>query len=124
MAIGSASSASGSWARGWRRTLRAAGFELTVWNRTARKGRAVGGATTARPSPTAPPRWRGASDVVITMVVDGAQVETVLLGADGVAEGARGGPALRRHVDDRAGRRAADRRRAGRARTCASSTRR
>ena len=39
---------------------------------------------------------------VITMVVDGPQVEQVLLGEDGAAHGRRAGHALRRHVDDRA----------------------
>ena len=51
------------------------------------------------------------ADVVITMVVDGAQVEAMLLGEDGAADGARAGDAVRRHVDDRAGGRAPHRRR-------------
>src|SRR5437763_4492602 len=70
--------------------LRRAGFELTVWNRTpgrAREWAAVHGGTVAdRPADVA-----AASEVVVTMVVDGDQVERVLLGDGGVAEGARRG---------------------------------
>jgi 3-hydroxyisobutyrate dehydrogenase-like beta-hydroxyacid dehydrogenase len=70
--------------------LRRAGFELTVWNRTAERAREwaeVHGAEVApRPADVA-----AASDVVITMVVDGAQVERVLLGEDGAVAGARPG---------------------------------
>jgi 3-hydroxyisobutyrate dehydrogenase len=70
--------------------LRRAGYELTVYNRTrerAERFAAEHGATVA-----ATPADVGArSDVVITMVVDGAQVETVLLGPDGVAEDASAG---------------------------------
>jgi 3-hydroxyisobutyrate dehydrogenase-like beta-hydroxyacid dehydrogenase len=64
-----------------------AGHELTVWNRTAEKARAWsevhGGTVAATPAQAA-----AAADVVITMVVDGPQVEAVLVGPDGVAEGA------------------------------------
>ncbi|HEY5316975.1 MAG TPA: NAD(P)-dependent oxidoreductase [Solirubrobacteraceae bacterium] len=70
--------------------LRGAGFELTVWNRTRSKAEtfaAQHGATVVH----TPAQAAAASDVVITMVVDGAQVEHVLLGSDGVATGARPG---------------------------------
>jgi 3-hydroxyisobutyrate dehydrogenase-like beta-hydroxyacid dehydrogenase len=70
--------------------LRRAGFELTVWNRTrerAREWAAVHGADVAeRPADVG-----AASQIVITMVVDGDQVEEVLLGDGGVAEGAHPG---------------------------------
>src|SRR4029453_14408648 len=70
--------------------LRRAGYELTVYNRTRERAEAWAaehGATVA-----APPGWVGAaSDVTITMVVDGAQVQDVLLGEDGVAHGAAEG---------------------------------
>jgi 3-hydroxyisobutyrate dehydrogenase len=70
--------------------LRRAGFEVTVWNRTVEKAeiwaREHGGELAASPAAVAE-----ASDVVITMVVDGGQVESVLLGDDGVADGARDG---------------------------------
>src|SRR5919197_1113416 len=68
--------------------LRRAGFELTVWNRTAERAREWaafhGGQGAERPADVA-----AASDVVVTMVVDGDQVEQVLLGEGGAAEGAR-----------------------------------
>ena len=64
--------------------LRRAGYELTVFNRTRERAEAFAaehGATVAG----TPAEVGAASDVVITMVVDGAQVEAVLLGEDGVA---------------------------------------
>jgi 3-hydroxyisobutyrate dehydrogenase-like beta-hydroxyacid dehydrogenase len=67
--------------------LRAAGYELTVYNRTRERADAWaaedGGTVVASPAEVG-----AASDAVITMVVDGAQVQEVLLGEDGVAEGA------------------------------------
>lgn len=74
--------------------LAAAGHELTVWNRTAATAEAFAAqhAVTAAASPLAAAT---AADLVITMVVDGAQVEQVLLGPDGAATA--GGP--RRFAD-------------------------
>ena len=70
--------------------LRRAGFGLTVYNRTretAEEWAAEHGGVAA-----ATPREVGErSDVVITMVVDGEQVEALLLGEDGAVEGARPG---------------------------------
>src|SRR3954451_10258792 len=70
--------------------LRHAGFELTVWNRTAERAHewvaAHGGAVADRPADVA-----AASDVVVSMVVEGSQVERILLGDGGVADGARPG---------------------------------
>ena len=67
--------------------LRRAGFELNVFNRTRERADAWaaehGGAVADSPRAAA----EGA-DVVITMVVDGAQVEAMLLGPDGAVEGA------------------------------------
>ena len=70
--------------------LRRAGYPLTVFNRTrstaerwARDHEAVVAAT--------PAEVGRHSDLVITMVVDGGQVESVLLGPDGVVEGAQPG---------------------------------
>jgi 3-hydroxyisobutyrate dehydrogenase len=65
--------------------LRKAGFELVVWNRTratAEQWAERHGADVAD-SPSALAR---SSEVVVTMVVDGPQVEAVLLADDGVAE--------------------------------------
>jgi 3-hydroxyisobutyrate dehydrogenase-like beta-hydroxyacid dehydrogenase len=70
--------------------LRRAGFELTVYNRTRETAEAWAsehGATVAG----SPAEVAQASDVVFSMVVDGAQVEHVLLGDDGAVHGARDG---------------------------------
>jgi 3-hydroxyisobutyrate dehydrogenase-like beta-hydroxyacid dehydrogenase len=64
--------------------LRRAGYELTVFNRTTERAEAFAsehGATVA----ATPADVGAASDLVITMVVDGAQVDAVLLGEDGAA---------------------------------------
>jgi 3-hydroxyisobutyrate dehydrogenase len=70
--------------------LRRAGFELTVYNRTRERADAWvaehGGSVAASPRELAE-----RSDVVITMVVDGGQVEALLLGEDGALAGARPG---------------------------------
>lgn len=85
-----------------------AGFPLTVWTRTP--GKAASWAQEhARPEPhpqgvgragerpasiavaDTPAEVARASDIVVSMVVDGDQVEHVLLGEGGVAEGAREG---------------------------------
>ena len=86
--------------------LARAGYELTVFNRTRERAEAWaaehGGHVAGSPREVAE-----RSDVVITMVVDGAQVEEMLLGETAPLP-ARAGHAVRRHVDDRAGRRAPD----------------
>jgi 3-hydroxyisobutyrate dehydrogenase-like beta-hydroxyacid dehydrogenase len=67
-----------------------AGFELTVWNRTASKEKKFrvqhGTASAATPAQAA-----AEAEIVVTMVVDGPQVQRVLLGEDGVAAGAKPG---------------------------------
>jgi 3-hydroxyisobutyrate dehydrogenase-like beta-hydroxyacid dehydrogenase len=71
-------------------SLRAAGYELTVHNRTRERAEAWvaehGGRVAATPREAA----EGA-DAVITMVVDGPQVEELLLGDEGAAAGAAEG---------------------------------
>jgi 3-hydroxyisobutyrate dehydrogenase len=70
--------------------LRRAGYELTVYNRTRERADAWAaehGGTVA----STPAEVGAASDVVVTMVVDGAQVAEVLLGQHGVAEAAAPG---------------------------------
>ncbi|HWM08283.1 MAG TPA: NAD(P)-dependent oxidoreductase [Solirubrobacteraceae bacterium] len=71
-------------------SLRREGFELTVFNRTRERAEAWaaehGGHVAASPREVAE-----RSDVVITMVVDGEQVERMLLGEDGAVEGAADG---------------------------------
>ena len=67
--------------------LARAGFELTVWNRTpatAQAWAAEHGASVA----ASPQALASNSDVVITMIVDGPQVEAVLLGEEGAGHGA------------------------------------
>ena len=70
--------------------LARAGYDVAVYNRTAAKAEAWvaerGGRLAASPRAAA----EGAA-AVITMVVDGAQVEEVLLGDDGAAHGAAPG---------------------------------
>src|SRR5215213_5655753 len=67
--------------------LAKAGYELTVFNRTRERAEAWvqehGGAVAGSPREVAE-----RSDVVITMVVDGAQVEAMILGEDGALAGA------------------------------------
>jgi 3-hydroxyisobutyrate dehydrogenase-like beta-hydroxyacid dehydrogenase len=70
--------------------LARAGYELTVFNRT----RATADAWAAEHGGTvaeSPAAVGGASDVVISMVVDGDQVREVLLGEHGVVQGAARG---------------------------------
>ena len=70
--------------------LARAGFDLVVWNRTAETAHewvTEHGAEVA----ASPAQVAERSDVVITMVVDGDQVESVLLGTGGVATAARAG---------------------------------
>jgi 3-hydroxyisobutyrate dehydrogenase-like beta-hydroxyacid dehydrogenase len=70
--------------------LARAGFELTVYNRTRERAEAWvaehGGAVAESPREVGE-----RSDVVVTMVVDGLQVEQLLLGDDGAAAAARPG---------------------------------
>jgi 3-hydroxyisobutyrate dehydrogenase-like beta-hydroxyacid dehydrogenase len=70
--------------------LAKAGYELTVFNRTRERAEAWaaehGGTVAGSPREVAE-----RSDVVITMVVDGAQVEETILGEDGALSGARSG---------------------------------
>ena len=70
--------------------LAKAGYELTVFNRTRERAEAWvaehGGQVAGTPREVAE-----RSDVVITMVVDGAQVEQMLFGEDGAVAGAEPG---------------------------------
>jgi 3-hydroxyisobutyrate dehydrogenase-like beta-hydroxyacid dehydrogenase len=70
--------------------LARAGYELTVFNRTRERAESWvaehGGTVAGSPREVAE-----RSDVVITMVVDGSQVEEMLLGEDGALAGARDG---------------------------------
>lgn len=64
-----------------------AGFPLTVWNRTAQTAERFAAEHGARVAAT-PAALAADCEIVVTMVVDGDQVASVLLGPDGVADGA------------------------------------
>src|SRR3954451_7929742 len=68
------------------RNLRAAGYEVTVWNRTRSKADELG-----EPIADSPRAAAEHADIVITMVVDAPEVEAVLFGEDGAAAGLRPG---------------------------------
>jgi 3-hydroxyisobutyrate dehydrogenase len=70
--------------------LARASFPLTVWTHTP--GKAERWAAEHRATAAATPaEVARASDIVVSMVVDGAQVSTLLLGEDGVVQAARPG---------------------------------
>ena len=66
-----------------------AGYSLTVWNRTASRGRKLvaAGATLA----TSPRQAAAASDILLTIVSDPPALEQVLWGQEGKNDGALGG---------------------------------
>jgi 3-hydroxyisobutyrate dehydrogenase-like beta-hydroxyacid dehydrogenase len=66
------------------------GFELTVWNRTGEKAERFAAEHGAGWAQT-PEAAAVDCELVVTMVVDGPQVERVLLGEDGAAHGANPG---------------------------------
>jgi 3-hydroxyisobutyrate dehydrogenase-like beta-hydroxyacid dehydrogenase len=67
-----------------------AGFALNVWTHTPGKAERWASEHGARAFAT-PAEVGAASDIVVSMVVDGGQVDSVLLGAGGVIESAREG---------------------------------
>jgi 3-hydroxyisobutyrate dehydrogenase-like beta-hydroxyacid dehydrogenase len=67
-----------------------AGYELTVWTHTEGKARRWAQENKAAAVDT-PAEVAKGSDIVVSMVVDGAQVESVLCGENGVAGGAHDG---------------------------------
>src|SRR3954468_12772449 len=64
------------------RNLRAAGFDVVVWNRTRARADELGAPIADTPRAAAEQ-----ADVVITMVVDAPQVEEVLFGESGAGQG-------------------------------------
>jgi 3-hydroxyisobutyrate dehydrogenase-like beta-hydroxyacid dehydrogenase len=68
----------------------AAGFPLAVWTHTPGKAADWAAAHGARAMST-PAEVAGASDIVVSMVVDGEQVASLMLGPGGVIEAARDG---------------------------------
>ena len=75
--------------QGMVRNLLGAGFTVTVWNRTASRMEALVEAG-AQPA-SSPKEVAAASEITITCVSDTPDVEAVVLGADGVIEGATAG---------------------------------
>ncbi len=73
--------------------LVSAGYELTVWNRTAAKAERFASEHGVEHAPT-PAEAASEATLVVTMVVDGPQVEEVLLGERGAAHGAPDGALL------------------------------
>jgi 3-hydroxyisobutyrate dehydrogenase len=71
--------------------LLGAGFELTVWNRTTATAEAFSAEHPGARLAATPAEVAANGEIVITMVVDGAQVEHVLLGEDGAATAAQPG---------------------------------
>lgn len=75
------------------RALRAAGFEIVCWNRSPEAAQAIaaelGGRVVRRPADVA-----AAADVCVSMLADGAAVEAVFRGPDGLLAGARPGSVL------------------------------
>ena len=75
------------------RAVRRVGHELVIWNRTPAAADALagelGGRSVARPADVA-----AASDVTISMLADGAAVDAVYDGPDGLVAGARPGSVL------------------------------
>jgi 3-hydroxyisobutyrate dehydrogenase-like beta-hydroxyacid dehydrogenase len=68
--------------------LATAGFELTVWNRTAARAEELAASHAGVEVAASPKAAATGVDVVVSMVVDGAQVEAILLGQDGAGAGA------------------------------------
>jgi 3-hydroxyisobutyrate dehydrogenase-like beta-hydroxyacid dehydrogenase len=64
------------------RNLAAAGFEVTVWNRTRSRAEELG-----LPIADSPAEAAASADATITMVVDSPQVEEVLFGENGASAG-------------------------------------
>lgn len=67
-----------------------AGFEVTVWNRSTSRAMQFAGEHGAHPA-SSPADAADRADVTITMVVDAPDVEEVLFGPHGAAEGMREG---------------------------------
>ncbi|HWD64415.1 MAG TPA: NAD(P)-dependent oxidoreductase [Solirubrobacteraceae bacterium] len=71
--------------------LAAQGFELTVWNRTAARAEEFAGSHAGVEVAASPKAAAAGVDVVVSMVVDGPQVDAILLGEEGATAGASPG---------------------------------
>ncbi len=70
--------------------LAKAGFELTVWNRTEARTQEFCEQHHAKPA-ASPAQAAANSEIIVTMVVDGAQVAQILLGEEGAVTAAAEG---------------------------------
>jgi 3-hydroxyisobutyrate dehydrogenase-like beta-hydroxyacid dehydrogenase len=68
--------------------LQRKGFAVTAWTRTAGKAQAWADEHEGARAAATPAEAAAGADIIISMVVDGAQVETILLGDDGAITGA------------------------------------
>ncbi|MBX7235727.1 MAG: NAD(P)-dependent oxidoreductase [Caldilineales bacterium] len=75
--------------QGMARNLLRAGFPLTAWNRTAAKTQAL--AAEGALAATTPAQAAATAEIIIICVSDTPDVEGVLFGPDGIAEGASAG---------------------------------
>ena len=75
--------------QGMARNLLRAGFPLTAWNRTAAKTQAL--AAEGALAATTPAQAAATGEIIIICVSDTPDVEGVLFGPDGIAEGASAG---------------------------------
>ena len=71
--------------------LAAKGFELTVWNRTPARAEEFAASHAGVEVAASPKAAATGVDVVVSMVVDGPQVDAILLGDEGAAAGAQPG---------------------------------
>jgi 3-hydroxyisobutyrate dehydrogenase-like beta-hydroxyacid dehydrogenase len=71
--------------------LQRKGFAVVAWTRTPGKAQAWAAEHEGALAAATPREAVAEADIVISMVVDGAQVEAILLGEDGAAAGARAG---------------------------------
>src|SRR5215213_2906570 len=62
------------------------GFDVVAWNRTRERAEELAAAHGAMVAAT-PAEASAGADATITMVVDGPQVEAILFGPDGAAQG-------------------------------------
>src|SRR5918997_5015780 len=75
------------------KNLMAAGYELVLYNRTREKAEGLAGEGSAEVAGS-PREVAEGSDVIITMLPDSPQVESVVTGEDGVLEGLKEGALL------------------------------
>lgn len=76
------------------RALQAGGFEVVAWNRSPAAARALIAELGTGRTATTPAEVAAAADVCVTMLTDGAAVDAVYAGPNGLLSGARAGTVL------------------------------